>query len=102
MIHDVENTPWQFDINESDPAYPILRENAQYVLYDDVQVVTSTFEEHPHSHIHAWMAVPLKIKDKILGVIALDGNKPGQFTERHAKLAVTYANQVAIALENAN
>jgi len=34
-------------------------------------------------------------------VIALEGYAVGQFSERHAELAVTYANQVAIALENA-
>src|SRR5574342_540357 len=32
--------------------------------------------------------------------IALDGHQIGKFSERHAQLAVTYANQVAIALEN--
>jgi len=37
----------------------------------------------------------------VTGVIALDGYQAGQFSERHAQLAVTYANQVAIALENA-
>jgi GAF domain-containing protein len=47
------------------------------------------------------MAVPLKVKGRILGIIALDGYRGGQFSERHAQLAVTYANQVAIALQNA-
>ena len=47
------------------------------------------------------MAVPLRVKGKTLGIIALDGHQKGKFTERHARLAVTYANQVAIALENA-
>jgi signal transduction histidine kinase len=47
------------------------------------------------------MAIPLKVKGQILGIIALDGHQPGQFSERDAQLAVTYANQVAIALENA-
>src|SRR5687768_8860331 len=37
----------------------------------------------------------------MLGIIALDGYRVGQFSDRHAQLAVTYANQVAIALENA-
>jgi signal transduction histidine kinase len=42
------------------------------------------------------------VKGQILGIIALDGYQAGKFTERHAQLAVTYANQVAIAIENAN
>src|SRR4030095_11520811 len=32
----------------------------------------------------------------------LDGKSKKQFTEHHAELAVTFANQVAIALENAS
>jgi signal transduction histidine kinase len=47
------------------------------------------------------MAIPLRVKGQTLGVIALDGYQVGQFSDRHAQLAVTYANQVAIALENA-
>ena len=47
------------------------------------------------------MAVPLKVKGSIIGIIALDGYQVGKFSEKHAQLAVTYANQVAIALENA-
>jgi signal transduction histidine kinase len=37
----------------------------------------------------------------MIGIIALDGHQPSKFTQRHAELAVTYASQVAIALENA-
>jgi PAS domain S-box-containing protein len=91
-----------FEINEDEPAIPVLRDEAPYVLFDDVQLHTPAFLEAPHNRIHAWMAVPLKVKGQILGIIALDGYQAGKFTERHAQLAVTYANQVAIAIENAN
>jgi putative methionine-R-sulfoxide reductase with GAF domain len=33
------------------------------------------------------MAIPLKVKGKMIGIIALDGYQPGKFTERHAQLA---------------
>jgi len=88
-------------LNESEPAYPVVQGQVPYVLYDDVQVSIPSFNEIPHDNIHAWMAVPLKVKGKIMGIIALDGLSIGQFSERDAQLAVTYANQVAIALENA-
>jgi signal transduction histidine kinase len=90
-----------FKIDETEPAYPILIGKLPYVLYADVQLEHSSFSDAPHNRIHAWMAVPLKVKEKIIGVIALDGNTVSQFTEHHAHLAVTYADQVAIALENA-
>jgi signal transduction histidine kinase len=90
-----------FKIDDTEPAYPILIDKLPYILYADVQLEHSSFSDAPHNRIHAWMAVPLKVKEKIIGVIALDGNGISQFTEHHAHLAVTYADQVAIALENA-
>jgi PAS domain S-box-containing protein len=91
----------QFTIDERDPAYSVIRGQSPYVLYQDVQVEHFSFTEFPHDQIHAWMAVPLKVKGQITGIIALDGYRVAQFSERDATLAVTYANQVAIALENA-
>ena len=90
-----------FEINENEPSYPVIRGEAFYVLHEDIQEISPAFWVFPHNRIHAWMAVPLKVTGKMIGVIALDGYKPAKFTERHAQLAVTYASQVAIALENA-
>jgi signal transduction histidine kinase/Tfp pilus assembly protein PilN len=90
-----------FELNESEPAYPVIQGAVPYILYEDIQLTVPAFREPPHDCIHAWMAVPLRVKGRMLGVIALDGYTTNQFSERHAQLAVTYANQVAIALENA-
>jgi len=91
----------RFPLNEQEPAYPVVQGGLPYVLYDNVQNSFPAFNDIPHDDIRAWMAVPLKVKGLVLGIIALDGKRIGQFTERDANLAVTYANQVAIALENA-
>ena len=90
-----------FALNETEPAYPVIHGSVPYILYEDIQPRVAAFTESPHNRIHAWMAVPLRVKGSTIGIIALDGYKAGQFTERHAQLAVTYASQVAIALENA-
>jgi PAS domain S-box-containing protein len=90
-----------FELNETEPAYPVTQGSVPYILYEDVQRVAPAFTEPPHDRIHAWMAVPLKVKGRTIGIIALDGYRVGQFSEKHAQLALTYANQVAIALENA-
>ncbi len=91
----------RFEINENEPAYPLIQGRAPYVLYEDVQKLFPAFGVFPHNRIHSWMAVPLKVKGKIIGIIALDGFQPAKFIEKHAQLAVVYASQVAIALENA-
>lgn len=91
----------QFVLNQDDAAYPVIQGQVPYLLYDDIQLHFPAFTVPPHDKIHAWMAVPLKVKGKMMGVIALDGHQVGQFKEYHAQIAVTFANQVAIALENA-
>jgi len=90
-----------FKIDENEPSLPVLEYKLPYVLYDDVWLRTGGFDGPPHNRVRSWMAVPLKVKGQILGIIGLDGYQPGMFTERQVQLAVTYANQVAIALENA-
>ena len=101
LSHDVTHLGLKFKIDNSEPSYPVLKEDAPYVLYADIQAHVPNFNEPPHDQIHAWLAVPLKVKGNVIGIIALDGNQVRQFSERHAQLVVTYANQVAIALENA-
>ncbi|MBX3035998.1 MAG: GAF domain-containing protein [Anaerolineales bacterium] len=96
-----EHIGMRFEINDNEPANALLHGEAPYVLIDDVQVSTSVFTEDMHSKIHAWMAIPLRVKGQLIGIIALDGYTTGQFTEKDAELALTYANQVAIAIENA-
>lgn len=90
----------QFEINENEPAYPVIIGQKPYLLFNDIQTEFPAFNEIPHDNIQTWMVVPLKVKGEIIGIITIDGKKTAQFTEADAKLAVTYANQVAIAVEN--
>lgn len=47
------------------------------------------------------ICVPLKSKDKILGVMQVINKKDGDFCEEDKNLFLAFANQVAIAIENA-
>lgn len=89
-----------FPIDEEEPAYPVIQGVRPYILFNDVQVEFPVFNRAPHNNIRAWMAVPLKVKGRVMGIVTLDGERAGQFSERDAELAVTYAHQAAIALEN--
>jgi len=90
----------KFRIDEDNSSRPIILGEKPYVLNNNVQKELMDFMG-PHSYINSWLAVPLKTKGKIIGLIALDGRSKDQFNEHHADLAVTFADQVAIALENA-
>lgn len=94
-------TDVQFFTDETNSALPILRGDVPYILNNNVQEELSDFNQPPHTYVNSWLAIPMKTRGKIIGLIALDGKEKGQFTEHHAALAVSFANQVAIALENA-
>jgi PAS domain S-box-containing protein len=89
-------------VNENNSAYPLIMGRIPYVLHNNVQEELTDFQNPTDNYVNSWLAVPLKTRGKIIGLIALDGKKKDQFTEHHAELAVTFANQVAIALENAS
>jgi diguanylate cyclase (GGDEF)-like protein/PAS domain S-box-containing protein len=51
--------------------------------------------------IRAWLGVPLLMGDRLIGTLALDRLTPGAFQPAHAQLALAFASQAAIAIENA-
>ncbi|HEY3342544.1 MAG TPA: PAS domain S-box protein [Anaerolineae bacterium] len=51
--------------------------------------------------MRAWMWVPLKVKDRTIGVMSVAHAQPDYFTAHHADLALTMANQAAITMVNA-
>lgn len=94
------HTGVEFQTDETNSAVPILHGEVPYLLNNNVQEELVDFQQAPHTYVNSWLAVPLKTRGKIIGIIALDGREKGQFNEHHAGLAVAFANQVAIALEN--
>lgn len=97
-----EHIGLKFKVDENEPSYVLLTQQISYMLIEDVQKTNPIFHDASiHQQIRSWMAIPLRVKGQPIGIIALDGHRVGQFSKKDAELAVTYANQVAIALENA-
>ncbi len=91
---------YAFTVGDGNSATPILMGEAPYLLNLDVQNALQDFQDPPHNYIQSWLAIPLKTRGQVIGLIALDGREKDQFTAHHAELAVIFADQVAIALEN--
>ncbi|MEW5868802.1 MAG: GAF domain-containing protein [Chloroflexota bacterium] len=53
------------------------------------------------SYIRSWLGVPLQGREGVIGLLNLDKEQPGYYTQQDATLAVTFANQAAFAIENA-
>jgi len=52
-------------------------------------------------YAHAWLGVPLMVKDRLIGVLHVDRVRPGHFDDQDAQLVLAFANQAAVAIENA-
>lgn len=100
-LQDIGEEDMFYVIAETEPDYRFISEDVSYILLDDVQKDYPQFREAPSNYIHGWLSVALKARGRLIGFISLDSRQPGRFTERDANLALNYANQVSIALENA-
>jgi len=48
----------------------------------------------------SWMGVPLIANHSLIGVLRIEHTEPERFTAEHARLAMAFAEQAAIAIEN--
>ncbi len=84
----------------------------QRVFTTGQPILTTNAQEDPRfgsqdsviiHNLRSILCVPLKVKDKLTGVIYADNRiRAGIFTETEKEILVTFANHAAIALENAS
>jgi adenylate cyclase len=92
-------------------SFEISRTIVQRVAEQGEPVVTTNAQEDPRFraqesvvsyNLRSILCVPLCVKDKVTGVIYADNRiKAGLFGERHRNVLMAFANQAAIAIENA-
>jgi signal transduction histidine kinase len=51
--------------------------------------------------IASWMGVPLMVRERTIGLLAMDNSRVDAYTTRDAELALAFATQAAVAIENA-
>jgi signal transduction histidine kinase len=49
----------------------------------------------------SWIGVPLKVRNEVIGALALDKKQPSFYDEQDGQTVLAFANQAAIAIENA-
>jgi len=76
--------------------------NQQAILCDDIAVDPRVHGSHgPNRGYQSMVAAPLKVKDKLLGVVAAVSKEKASFTGAHLRLLSAYAAQASLALDNA-
>ncbi len=84
-------------IGEGVTGQAALRREA--ILVNDVRKAEHYIPGLPG--VHSELAVPLIVKNRLIGVIDLEAPEPGYFSEDHRRLLTLLASRVAIAIENA-
>jgi len=69
------------------------------ILVDDVS-------RHPEyisvvAGVHSELAVPLIVKNRVIGVLNLEAQEAGRFTEEHKRLLTLIGSRMAVCIENA-
>jgi signal transduction histidine kinase len=83
----------------------VVVELRQPLILGDVRREADRFPdfelEETAEFTRCWLGVPLIVQDHVIGLLTLDSVQPDYFTPDHARLAVAFADQVAVAMENA-
>ncbi len=53
------------------------------------------------NYIRSWMGIPLIVRERVIGMLGFDSETPRYFNQHHANLALAFANQAAVAMDNA-
>ncbi|HMU93844.1 MAG TPA: histidine kinase N-terminal 7TM domain-containing protein [Anaerolineales bacterium] len=90
----------RFEIPGDNPNSVVIETKKPYILAD-VRKAHKAFSQAPHDHIRSWLGVPLVVRDRVIGLLSIDSAEENHFNSNDIELAVTFANQVSITLENA-
>jgi len=92
----------RFKITSKNVGANVIKSRKPFIV-DDVSADYPDFRkpEHGGGRIHGWLGVPLIFGDRLIGMLALDKYEKSFYTPEHATLALAFAAQAAVAIENA-
>jgi PAS domain S-box-containing protein len=100
----------RFSIHEAKANYEVIRQRAPVIVEDvrgegtlarAIRETAGVELDTTYSYLRCWMGVPLILKDQVIGMLTLDHKQPGYYASSQSELAMAFASQVAVAIENA-
>ncbi len=76
-------------------------ETRQTVLVADATKEVFYLECDSMPNVHSELAIPLIVKNRLIGVIDIEAREKGYFTEEHKRLLTLIASRMAVGIENA-
>ena len=77
----------------------IAAQRGEAILVDDVSTDDRYIASVPN--VRSELAVPLILKNRVIGVIDIESPLPAHFTEEHKRLLTLIASRMAVGIENA-
>ena len=90
----------RFPVSE-DRLVNIILDQGQAEVVDDVRESEDWIEFGDTLYVRSWIGVPLQFRGENIGLMTVDHHQVGQYSRGDAQLAMNFANQAAIAIENA-
>ncbi len=83
------------------PSLQIVIDTEKPLLVSDTETDPAWIRFPQTAWIRSALIAPIKGEDSVIGFIDLDHDQPGFFTAAHAERLMAFANQAAIAVQNA-
>ncbi len=77
----------------------IAAQRREAILVDDVSLEPQYISAVPD--VRSELAVPLIVKNRVIGVLDLESPEPNHFTEEHKRLLMLIGSRMAVGIENA-
>lgn len=89
-----------FEIDQA-PLAPLIMYERRTIVVRDAHTDPRWIWLPGASQVRSWCGTPLVIKDHSIGFLCVDWGEPGFYTEAHARIVRAFADQAAVAIENA-
>jgi two-component system nitrate/nitrite sensor histidine kinase NarX len=100
----------RFSLEEARANHEVIQKRQPVIVEDirgegelahAIQEVAGVELDTTYHYLRCWMGVPLILKDQVVGMLTLDHQEPGYYTSPQEDLAMAFASQAAVAIENA-
>jgi signal transduction histidine kinase len=77
----------------------VVRERGPIII-PDTRDKSNVLPRQTPGPVQTWMGMPLISKDEVIGVLMVESHQPSAYDEEMARLALVFARQAALAIEN--
>lgn len=109
QLQDME-PEYAFSVNQSPIGHQLITDRKPVVISDiygdtpsaqEFRRVLKKYLDTIYSYANSWIALPLVVKDRVVGLLTMDHAQAGFYQPHHIGLGMAFANQAAIEFENA-